>query len=211
MKKTLIMLFAVSLGFGASVNAQEAKTDKIKFGIKAGANLTTLGKIGSGANEYKYDYQPGFTAGIFTEIPLGGQFKFVPEVNYSQKGAKVEGTVSGVTGKLETKIDYLDVPIAFSYEAAPRFNVFAGPQVSFLLSQKTEFYSNGEKLNETTDTKDFAKTIAGGVVGLGYDFTQNLNVTGRYMRDFQKGTTNDDENFGKAKNSGFALTLGYKF
>ncbi len=212
MKKTLIMLFAVSLGFAASVNAQEVKTDKIKFGIKAGGNLMTLGKLKVGNEDYKYNYQPGFTAGLFSEIPLGGKLKFIPEINYSQKGADVEGTAP-VIGKvkLETRIDYLDIPIAFGYEVAPKFNVFAGPQVSFLLSQKTKSYANGTKMDETTDTKDFVKAIAGGVVGLAYDFTQNINMSGRYMTDFQKGANKDDPNFDKTKNSGFALTLGYKF
>ena len=212
MKKTLIILFAVSLGLAASVNAQTVKKDKIKFGFKAGGNLMTLGKLGIGANEYKFNYQPGLTAGVFSKIPLGGTFSFIPEINYSQKGADVEGTVSGTTGRFETRISYIDVPILFSYAASPKFSVFAGPQVSFFLNQKTKTYVNNAKTDENTDSKEFEKTIAGAVVGLGYDITPNIDIKGRYMMDFQKGAKNNPLfNYDKTKNSGFSLTLGYSF
>ncbi|MNR17323.1 hypothetical protein D3C85_1339750 [compost metagenome] len=61
-----------------------------------------------------------------------------------------------------------------------------------------------------TDKKDYKKSIAGGVVGLGYNITPNINVNGRYTMDFQK-TFNDDINQDKLKNKGFALSLGYTF
>ncbi len=210
MKKNLIILVAISLGFVANVNAQNTGTDKIKIGIKAGGNLMTLGKITYFGQEFDSSYKPGFTAGIFSEIPLGAKFMLVPEVNYSQKGADVEGSISGFKGKVETRINYLDVPIAVSYRIAPNFAIFAGPQVSFLLNQKTTTYLEGDKQGDNTDTKDFEKTIAGALIGLGYNFTPNINVTGRYMRDFQKGS-NDKSLYGEAKNSGLSLTVGYSF
>jgi len=213
MKKNLMFL-ALSLGLVASVNAQEVNTmanDHIKFGIKVGGNLTTLGTLRVGGEDYDYNYKPGFTAGIFSEFPLGGNFKFVPEVNFSQKGGDVEGTVAGTTGKMEQRVNYLDIPVAFSYEAVPNFSIFAGPQVSFFLNQKTKTYVNGEKTDESTDTDDIAKTLAGGMLGLGYSFTPNLNISGRYMMDFQKASSNDDDTLDKVKNNGFSLSLGYKF
>lgn len=213
MKKNLIMMLAVGLGFTVSVNAQQ--TDKIKFGVNAGANLTTLGTIavndGTTTKDYKFNHKPGITAGVFAEIPLGGSLKFVPEVNYSEKGADVEGKFLGMNTKLEQKLTYIDVPVAFAYEATPGLNIFAGPQVAFLMSQQSKTYVDGNETGSETSKKDYNKAIAGGLIGLGYDFTPNVHIKARYMRDFQKGSSNDDPNLDKVKNSGYALTLGYKF
>ncbi|OAQ39054.1 hypothetical protein A5893_10270 [Pedobacter psychrophilus] len=213
MKKKFIMIFAISLGLSGILKAQSAAstTENVRFGIKAGGNLTTLGVLKSGNQEFDYNHKFGLTAGLFAQIPLGGNFSFVPEVNYSQKGADVEGTIAGTTGKLEQRINYLDVPVAFNYKFAPGINLFAGPQVSFFLNQKTKTFVNGQNIDESTDSKDIEKTIAGGLIGLGYDITPNVNISGRYMSDFQKSSSNDDPAFEDIKNSGFSLTIGYKF
>lgn len=213
MKKTLRLLLALIFGFVASVNAQESNSDKIKFGLKIGTNLTTLGTFNMNGTKYDYNYKPGFTFGIFSEIPLRGKFRFVPEVNYSQKGADVEGEDSGITAKLEQRLTYIDVPFSVSYSVIPNLSVFAGPQVSFIVEQKTvtttDFF--GVPVVDTnTDTDKIAKAIPGGVAGLNYQLS-NLNLSGRYMMDLKKGSKDKDPRFAEVRNSGFALTIGYKF
>lgn len=207
MKKILIIAIAF-LGTSSLINAQEP----IRFGLKAGVNLTTLGSIEFLSEEYDYKYRPGFTAGLFAELPLGKSFHFIPEINYSEKGGNVKETVGGTTGELRQKVNYLDVPLAFSYYITPSFRAFVGPQVSFFLSQSTRTYVNGEQQGDNnTSSDDIAKTVVGGLAGLSYDLTSNLNLNARYMRDLQDSYTGDAVGLDNVVNSGFSFTLGYKF
>ncbi len=214
MKKLFIIglgLTASSLAFKASAQtSQSAANDKMKFGIRAGANLMNMGKLQVLDQNYSTDSQVGFQAGIYGDLPMGGGFAFLPEIMYIQKGAKIKETVSGTTGEFNTKVNYLDIPLLIGYKATPELTVFAGPQVSFLLSQKSTGLVNSDPQIESTDTENFSKSLASGAVGLGYSLTPNINLNARYMMDFQK-TLKDDVNQDKIKNKGFALSLGYTF
>lgn len=214
MKKVFIIglgLTASSLAFKASAQtSQSAANDKMKIGIRAGANLMNMGKIQVLDQNYSTDSKVGFQAGLYGDLPMGGGFAFLPEIMYIQKGAKVKETVSGTTGEFNTKVNYLDIPLLIGYKATPELTVFAGPQVSFLLSQKSTGLVNSDPQIESTDTENFSKSLAGGAVGLGYSLTPNINLNARYMMDFQK-TLKDDANQDKIKNKGFALSLGYTF
>nr|WP_068889912.1 porin family protein [Pedobacter panaciterrae] len=214
MKKLFIIglgLTVSSLAFKANAQtSQAAANDKMSFGIRAGANLMNMGKIQSGDQSYSTDSRVGFQAGVYADLPMGGGFAFLPEAMFIQKGAKLSENVAGISLDLNTRISYIDIPVLIGYKATPELTVFAGPQVSFLLSQKSTGALNSDATAESTDTKNFSKSLAGGAVGLGYSITPNINVNARYMMDFQKALK-DDANQDKLKNKGFALSLGYTF
>lgn len=212
-------LFIIGLGLTLSglafqtkaQTSQAAANDQMRFGIKAGANLMNMGKMTNGDQSYSTDSKVGFQAGVYADLPMGGGFAFLPEVIYSQKGGKIKETIGANTTEFDAKLGYLDVPVLIGYRPTPELTIFAGPQASFLLSRDASFKVNGQQVGDTfTDKKDYKKSIAGGVVGLGYNITPNINVNGRYTMDFQK-TFNDDINQDKLKNKGFALSLGYTF
>lgn len=214
MKKLFVIalgLTALSLAFQSEVKAQVATGDQTRFGFKAGANLMKVGELRFGDDDYGSDHKVGFQAGIYAELPLGSNFAFLPEATFIQKGGKVEATANGNNGKLETTLNYVDIPFMIGYRATPDLTIFAGPQVSFLLSQKTITHVNGEQLgDDNTDTDGLRKSLAGAAAGLGYRLGNNLNINARYMMDFQDATK-DDIDLGSLKNSGFALSLGYSF
>lgn len=214
MKKLFIIalgLTVTALTFQAKAQTSHAAAnDKMRFGIKAGPNLTKMGKLTVGNQEYSTDYKVGFQAGVYADLPMGGGFAFMPEATFTQKGGKLKETVAGNTGEFDAKVSYLDIPVLIGYKATPELTIFAGPQVSFLLSQKSTIRVNSDPATESTDTKNFSKSIAGGAIGLGYSITPNINVNGRYMMDFQKALK-DDAQQDKIKNSGFALSVGYTF
>ena len=215
MKKLFIIGLGLTLsGLAFQTKAQTSQAtanDQMRFGIKAGANLMNMGKMTVGDQSYSTDSKVGFQAGVYADLPMGGGFAFLPEVIYSQKGGKIKETIGANTTEFDSKLGYLDVPVLIGYRPTPELTIFAGPQASFLLSRDASFKVNGQQVGDTfTDKKDYKKSIAGGVVGLGYNITPNINVNGRYTMDFQK-TFNDDINQDKLKNKGFALSLGYTF
>lgn len=203
MKKLLILgIFLASVSL--NIKAQDMQP---KVGIKAGGNLMMGGKLDILGKEYTSKYVPGFHAGVVLDLPLSSTLSFSPEVLYSQKGAKFEDP--SLNGEIKTKIGYIDVPVLLTFNATPEFNFVFGPQASFLVNQETITTLAG--ISTSSKSKDdFRKSIAAGVVGMGYKFSPNLNVNARYSMDFQSAST-DNINQDKSRLSGFALSLGYSF
>lgn len=214
MKKLFIIGLGLALSSAAfqavAQTSQAAANDKMRFGIKAGANLMKMGKFQFAGQDYGTDYKVGFQAGFYGDLPMGGNFAFLPEITFTQKGGKFKETVAGNTGEFDSKVSYIDVPVLIGYKATPELTVFAGPQVSFLVDQTSTIKVNGEEQVSNSDKDNWSKSIAGGAVGLSYSITPNININGRYNMDFQKALKDKAEQ-DKIKNSGFALSLGYTF
>ena len=208
MKKLIILpALLLALGLAGQSNAQSVKP---RFGITAGANLTSIGKFQSGNVDYNSDYMFGFRGGVFADLPFTSTFGLMPQVLYSQKGGKISETVGGTNGEIKLRTDYIDVPVLFSFKPSPEITLTAGPQMSFLLSQSTDISVNNTASPTITDTKDFRKSIIGGNVGIGYNFNSMVSLNANYMFDFQP-MANDNVNQSKARNQGFGLAIGYSF
>lgn len=207
MKKLFVM--GLLLTAAAFTTKAQSNMDP-KFGIKAGGNLMMGGKFNIAGTNYTSKYTPGFQAGVFLDMPLSETLSFMPEVLYSQKGSKFEETIGGTTGEIKSKIGYVDIPVLLGINATPQLQFVIGPQASILTNQKTITYVNGTETASSTDKDDFRKSIAGGVVGLGYKINPNVNLNARYSMDFQS-MAKDNINQDKARLSGFALSLGYSF
>nr|WP_294791812.1 porin family protein [uncultured Mucilaginibacter sp.] len=208
--KKLIILSALGLTLTAGLNTATAQSTRPRIGIKAGANYMTLGQLETGGATYDYDYRFGFQGGLMADLPLASQLSFMPQVLYTQKGGNVKGTIGSTTGELKTRLNYLDVPLLVGFKPSPDVTLFAGPQVAFLLSQSSDTYVNGAATSNTTSTDGLRKNAIGGHVGLGYNFNSNVSLIGNYVFDFDKAA-NDNSAQNRAKNSGFALSLGYSF
>ena len=208
MKKLIILpaiLFAISVA-----SHSVAQSVKPRFGITAGANLTSIGQFESGNVTYNSDYMFGFRGGVYADLPFTSSLALMPKILYSQKGGKISETVGGTNGQIKVRTDYIDVPVLLAFKPSPAITLTAGPQMSFLLSQSTDISVNNTASPTITDTKDFRKSIIGGNVGIGYNFNSMVSLNANYMFDFQS-MANDNVNQGKARNQGFGLAIGYSF
>ena len=203
MKKILIL--AIGLFVATAASAQ----DRIKFGVKAGVNLSDIIK-GDGNNNFDTKVKTGFNAGVTVEIPLIAGLAFTPEVLYSQKGYKLTSSI----GEFRQTTSFIDVPILASFRLGSSFNIVAGPQVSFLLSTKNKFingYGSLEQTNVENDSDRFKKSLVGGVIGFRYDVNDKFDIHGRYALDFQKNNENGTSNTPEYRNQVFSLGVGVKF
>lgn len=191
------LFLGAALAMGSLAFAQQ-------FGVKAGANISSVSKDTWDDSKSKV----GFYAGVFMNAPLATDFSIQPEVLYSQYGAKVAALGSTSTNM---NLDYITVPVMFQYNATPEFYLEAGPEFGFLVSSK--FKTSGNVNNTTEVDKDYFNTFNMGIgLGAGYYFTPNVGVTARYVAGLNDITNNDK--WGKDasnKNGAFQVGMAYKF
>jgi opacity protein-like surface antigen len=201
MKKLYII--AAGLFIAGAAHAQSP----VRFGIKAGVNIANIIQ-NDGDNNFKTDTKTGFNAGVTADIKLIEGLSFTPEVLYAQKGYKL---TSG-NNEYKRTTNFIDVPILASIRLASPLNLVVGPQVSFLMSTSTKYSTNaGSVTVNNNDSDNFKKSLLGGVIGLRYDLTDNVDVHGRYALDFQKNNENGTNETPEFKNQVWSFGLGYKF
>ncbi|MBO2012061.1 porin family protein [Hymenobacter negativus] len=195
MKKVILSL-GLLVGLASAANAQE-----IHFGVKAGASLSSL----SGDNTGDAKSTLGFVGGLAANFGFSDLISLQPELLYSMKGFKQE---SG-SDKINSHLNYLDIPVLLKVNADGLF-FEAGPQIGFLLSQKTTFDIQGQSIPDNTSTTGLRKTDLGYVVGLGYQLSSGPSIGIRYnggISDISDPSVTGD----KQRNSVFQLQLGYMF
>lgn len=192
MKKILLLL---SLAFltGLSVNAQSG------FGIRGGANFFNFG--GDDVSENDYTNRTGFHVGIYASILGGGPVSIEPGIYYS-----VKGTQNNDAANTRAVLDYIDIPLLLRLKFGEGFNVFGGPQISFLANSKFEGDFGGSTVS--LNTNNIKETDAGLVFGLGYNLPKGMNIQGSYDYGFTPIFKNSDAD---VYNRGFKLSLGYTF
>jgi hypothetical protein len=109
----------------------------------------------------------GFTVGAGFNIPVNEMFSVQPELNFIQKGFKIEESYSedldGYVYKEETEVkltvNYLELPVLakFSFGTDTKFFFVAGPSLGFGLGGKAKIdYSYSETYNGQTDSESLS-------------------------------------------------------
>jgi hypothetical protein len=204
MKKFFV--FAISILSISMANAQ-SNDDGVKIGIKAGANFSNI--IKSGDKDFETDYKTGFNAGVTLDIPVVPRLSFAPELVFSQKGYKAQTLL----GDFTQTTSFIEAPILAKINVVDRFNIVAGPQVSFLVSTKNKFDSGFGTVEQEyeEDSDKFRKSLVGGVIGASFDISPNIDLHGRYALDFQKNNEDGTSQTPKFRNQVFQVGLGFKF
>lgn len=212
MKKSMLIICALFV----SVTVM-AQTEKVKLGVKAGLNISSLTFDESELNS---STKTGFTAGIMAEIPLAKNFSLQPELLYSQQGTKISFEDQDVTNshyKSTITLNYLNIPVMLKYYVLKGLSVQAGPQIGILLKANNKYQDNflGYDNHESFDLKDYSTGIDTSVnLGLGYQFKNkfytDLRYNISYSNVFKEGDVNHFIN-NDMKNRVFQITIGYFF
>ena len=178
-----------------------ANAQSTRFGVKAGVGLASVtGDAGSGVTKKSLI---GAQAGLMADFGLSDLISFHPELLYSQKGLRVEG--SGFTS--QARLSYLDLPLLLRVNADGLF-FEAGPQVGLLIGQKNEATFNGTTLSSTS-TDGTRKVDLGYIAGVGYQLSSGLEFGVRYNGGISD--LSDPSNSDKSRNSVFQFQVGYLF
>lgn len=214
MKKTIFTLFAAIAMFGAKAQENQATSNtdtrsNFILGAKLGANYSNV--YDSEGQDFVADAKLGFVAGGFVTLPLGKLFAVQPEVLYSQKGFKGSGTLLGSSYSYTRTTDYLDVPVFLAFRPIEYLSILAGPQFSYLLSEKNEFNGAINQTQEEAFNNDNIRKNTFCFVG-GADVNIDKLVLGvRAGWDLKTNNGDGTSDTPRYKNYWYQLTLGYKF
>jgi len=213
MKK--IFLTLVLCSFAGAMFAQG-----IKFGVTAGLNASSLNVKDAAAAGLDVGYKPGFQAGVVMDWGITPNFSVIPELNFSQKGAKMSMTVDVIKADVTLTLNYLTLPINAAYKfdlgMDQKLMVFAGPYLGYGLSTSTKIKSGGVTIDGETfgmnpkfgsNVDDIKPFDFGANIGVGYQYTNIF-----FKVQYNLGLVNMDREVGASeKNSNLAVTVGYMF
>jgi Outer membrane protein beta-barrel domain len=191
--KKLALVFLAGMSIATAANAQ------FQFGIKAGANFSTVnGSDVSGASTLT-----DFNGGVYFKLPLTHHLSIQPELLYSGQG--FEDNSGGVTEKQH--FNYFNIPVLLKYTHFSGLFVETGPQFGVLTS--ANFKADGVSADDKSDfnTADFSW-----VVGVGFKIpTTPLSIDARYnfgISNIENSGQSGDN--GSIRNGSFQIGLMLK-
>jgi len=207
--QTRMLFFSViaALFFTVSAFAQSDVT----YGVRAGVNFQNLNGKDSDGDNLDNKLKTGFNVGVNAEVPVGIDFYLQPGLLFSTKGAKYD--FQGV--ETTRTISYLELPVNFLYKPElgdGRLLLGFGPYAAFAVGGKIKGGNTDIDMdfgNEIGETKPFD---AGANLLAGYEFSNNFSFqlnAGLGLINMYNRPQGDSES--SLKNTGFGLSLGYRF
>ena len=184
---TLILILSTFL----TTQAQD-----LKFGVKAGANFSSL--FGDSTDDI--DGQTDFHVGGLVNIQLISWLALQPEEVYSRQGYQYDSFAG--FGENTGNLDYLNVPVLVDFTVVKGLSLHGGPQFGFNLVSE-------EDSNAGTTDVDARSVLIGNAIGIQYQLPNlGLFFQARYASDFVTAFNEDDI---EAFNSTYSLSVGWFF
>jgi hypothetical protein len=198
------------------MSAQINEAGKFYITPKVGYNMANISKFGSSPRS-------GINVGIAGEYAINEMISVEPGVFYSMQGASFK--YSGI--KLTLNNDYITVPVLLKAYVAEGFNIFAGPQIGYLVNSKMKIKTGSSFLDDiigiagnSLDFKKYENTFDFSIViGLGYQMSNGFSISANYNLGLNKlpdvphvtvGSVQYDFN-PDAKNNVLQINVGYRF
>lgn len=219
MKKKALILFAAIFVFAMHAEAQ------VRWGVRAGANGATWGgdavesfsDMLSNTGVATIEMKPDFHAGFYLQLPLSSAFSLEPGLFYSGKGTRFTQTIETntlikPTATLTDNAHYVEMPVLLKAHIGRGFQLFAGPQLAYLVDNRVNVEAGLLGLEYEYDWQvdpGLRKFDVGLVGGLGYEFANGINLQGGYewgLSSLDEGRSNFN-----AYNRVVKVSLGYTF
>lgn len=204
-----VFFYGVENSF-AQDNDQERYERGVHLGPKLGLNYSNV--FDERGDEFVAKSTFGLVGGGFVSFPIGLHFAVQPEILFSQKGFKANGSILGLDYQLRRTSSFIDVPLFFAWRPVRFITLMAGPQFSYLINQKDVFTSssNSYSVEQEFKNEDVRKNMLCFVGGM--DININYLVFGmRAGFDFQENQGNGNNSVPRYKNVWLQGTVGFRF
>lgn len=193
-----------------------ASSAHAQFGLRGGVNLTKF--VGGDAADY--ESRKGLNLGMSVPLVRLGPVSLVPEVYYSQKGAKQTSPLGAPAFAFD--LDYIEIPIlaklAIPLKRSLSAYVAGGPAFAWNIDCSFTSTSDANQVSATPCGETFGsfntameKADRGIVLSGGLDFVVpglgGLNLDARLVRGLAR--LGGDGQGGDIKNQAITLMLGY--
>lgn len=174
----------------------QAQAQQISGGIKAGLNVSgwegdvsrAIGDIIGETSILPGTIKQGYHVGGYLSIPLGQHFSLEPGLYYSTKGIEASYTYEAnkflkIKATVTDDAHYIDLPLLAKVELGNGFQLYAGPQLSYLVANKISGeagimgFSYEQDINWESGFRRFDFALAG---GLGYQFVNGIQLNAGY-------------------------------
>ena len=161
----------------------------------------------------------GLHIGGYVHIPISETVSFEPGLEYSKKGYSIKGDFQipalkyfGINIGAQVQSHYIDIPLVLKANVYKGFQLYAGPQVSYLVRSTLNaklgvlgisIFNKGFGITER-----FNKVDLGLTGGLGYQFDNGINIQAGYDYGLSKLDKNDNY---AAYNRVVKVSVGYTF
>jgi len=218
---SLIFIFSANFSMAQS-------TGKTSFGILGGVNFQNFNGTGNSGDKLENDMIIGYHAGINIQLPLAPEFYFQPGLIFSTKGS--ENSFGSFTGSY--KLSYIEMPLNLVYKGSLGNSyvfVGVGPYVGYAIMGKSELelgsstletdieFSNVLESDDPLTTPYFRSLDAGGNIFFGFEMASGLFLQLNAQLGMLKINPEDNRTFAvysdelSVKNTGFGISLGYRF
>ncbi|MDP3442276.1 MAG: outer membrane beta-barrel protein [Ignavibacteria bacterium] len=225
--KTRIFSLIMTLFLTGSI-AFAQTTEKITFSALGGINFQNMNGTKVNGDKLTNDLILAYHAGINVQIPIAMQFYFQPGLMYATKGSKNTYSLLGASVTSTTKLAYIEMPLNLVYKAFLGNGYFMlgfGPYVAYGISGKVNtegafsleqkvVFTNTVEVGDDISSVYYKAFDAGGNIFVAYEFAGGLFA----QFDTQLGMVkiNPEDNRipndqSSVKNTGFGLSLGYRF
>ena len=201
---------------------------QVTYGARAGVNYATWKGDDIQIIEDLVDKTDGYVVtkgrtglhiGGYVNIPISNTFSFEPGIAYSKKGYSLKGDFQipvlkylNINARAQVQSHYIDMPLLLRANVYKGLNVYAGPQVSYLvrstLNAKLGVFGITIFNRGVGITNRFNKIDMGLTGGVGYQFENGLNVQAGY--DYGLSTLDKNENY-SAYNRVVKVSVGFSF
>jgi hypothetical protein len=211
--KNHIIIVALLFGFLIHSNSSIAQSE---VGVKGGILFSNIKTPGNNSN-VEIEKRNGVTLGAFYKKEnILGPVGFQTELLYQQKGANyfIESDITAESNypddyisalidasksyyRSNEKLHYLTVPLLLEVNTAKFLDIYAGPELGYLISQKTN----------RQETDELSRFSAGIVMGATLKLCENTSLDFRYSTDFTAFDKLGRGSSVEMKNEGFTITI----
>lgn len=189
--------------------AQDNGYEGFNLGLKLGTNYANV--YDTQGDDFRADGKFGFAAGAFLAIPLGQFFGVQPEVLFSQKGFKGAGNILGSKYEVTRTTNFIDVPLFLAIKPFEYVTILAGPQFSYLMSQKDEFTNSAITADQIQEFEndDLRNNILSAALGIDINIKQVV-VGARAGWDLTNNQKEGASTTPRYRNAWVQATIGYR-